>query len=149
MSLDEYERFVFDAGHLSDPDPTKSWQRISKEQQALTDFLNKAHEIRIVAEDTDLRYSCRGRTWINCDGHHNFPDGEVFTGPSRIASRAMSGSVSPRFTGPGVDGARLSFEHGKVVRAEAAKGQDFLRAMIAMDNGSCYLGEAPSAPTTT
>ena len=51
------------------------------EQQALTDFLNKAREVRIVAEDTDIRYRCKGRKWINCDGHYNFPDGEVFTGP--------------------------------------------------------------------
>jgi aminopeptidase len=27
------------------------------------------------------------------------------------------------------------------VKAEAEKGQDFLRAMTAMDSGSCYLGE--------
>jgi aminopeptidase len=36
----------------------------------------------------------------------------------------------------------LTFSAGKVVKAEAAKGQDYLRAMIAMDGGSSYLGEA-------
>jgi aminopeptidase len=41
-----------------------------------------------------------------------------------------------------VTGVRLKFERGKVVKAEADKGQDFLRAMIAMDKGASYLGEA-------
>ena len=39
-------------------------------------------------------------------------------------------------------GARLTFAAGKVVKAEADKGEEFLRAMIAMDKGSGYLGEA-------
>ena len=143
MSLEEYEQFVFNAGHLGDADPIKTWQRISKQQQALTNFLNKAREVRIVAEDTDVRYSCRGRRWINCDGHENFPDGEVFTGP---VEESVQGHVKFSFPavhgGREVDGVRLQFDKGKVVKAEAAKGQDFLRAMIQMDKGSCYLGEA-------
>ena len=58
MSLTEYEEFVFGAGHLDDRDPIAAWKRISKDQQALTNFLNKSREVRIVAEDTDIRYSC-------------------------------------------------------------------------------------------
>lgn len=143
MSLEEYEQFVFGAGHLDDRDPIATWKQISRAQQALTDFLNQAREIRIVAEDTDLRYSCRGRTWINCDGHYNFPDGEVFTGP---VEPSVTGHVKFSFPavhhGREVVGARLTFDHGKVVKAEADKGADFLRSMIAMDAGSCYLGEA-------
>ncbi|HUK81746.1 MAG TPA: aminopeptidase, partial [Verrucomicrobiae bacterium] len=128
---------------LDSRDPIASWKRISKEQQALTDFLNKSREVRIVAEDTDLRYSCKGRKWINCDGRYNFPDGEVFTGP---VEHSVEGHVKFSFPavhgGREVDGVRLTFEHGKVVKAEASKGQDFLRAMIAMDKGASYLGEA-------
>ena len=143
MSLTEYEDFVYGAGHLDDADPIKTWKRISKTQQALTDFLNKAREVRIVAEDTDIRYSCKGRRWINCDGKENFPDGEVFTGP---IENSVEGHVTFSFPavhgGREVDGVRLTFEHGKVVKAEASKGQDFLRAMIAMDKGASYLGEA-------
>ena len=142
MSLEEYEEFVYGAGHLGDADPIKTWKRISKAQQVLADFLNKSREVRIVAEDTDIRFSCRGRRWLNCDGHENFPDGEVFTGP---VEASVEGHVKFSFPavhgGREVDGVRLTFEKGKVVKAEAAKGQDFLRAMVAMDKGSCYLGE--------
>ena len=146
MSLEEYEDFVYAAGHLDDPDPIKTWQRISREQQALTDSLNRAREVRIVAEDTDLRFTVKGRKWINCDGHYNFPDGEIFTGP---VEDSVAGHIAFSFPavhhGREVDGARLTFERGKVVKAEARKGQEFLRAMIAMDRGASFLGEAAIA----
>ncbi len=143
MSLEEYEDFVYGAGYLDAPNPIRVWQRISKRQQALTDFLNRRCQIRIVAEDTDLTFSVKGHKWINCDGRMNFPDGEVFTGP---VEDTVEGHVKFSFPavhgGREVNGVRLTFEHGKVVKAEADKGLDFLRAMIAMDKGSCYLGEA-------
>ena len=146
MSLEEYEEFVFTAGHLDDKDPIKTWKKISKEQQALTDFLNTASEVRIVAEDTDLTYKCKGRKWINCDGKKNFPDGEVFTGP---IENSVEGYIKFSFPtihgGREANGVRLEFEKGKVIRAEADKGKDFLMKMINMDKGSCYVGEAAIA----
>ncbi len=126
MSLTEYEEFVFDAGHLDARDPIAAWKRISKEQQALTDFLNKSREVRIVAEDTDIRYSCKGRKWINCDGHYNFPDGEVFTGP---VENSVEGHVKFSFPavhgGREVHGARLTFERGKVTKGRGGQGTGF------------------------
>jgi aminopeptidase len=146
MSLSQYEDFVYRAGHLDDADPIRTWKRISRQQQALTDYLNRARKVRIVAEETDLTYSVRGRRWINCDGHYNFPDGEVFTGP---VETSVTGRIAFSFPavhgGREVEGARLTFENGKVVKAEARKGQSFLRAMVGMDRGSCYLGEAAIA----
>lgn len=143
MSLEEYEEFVFGAGHLDEADPIATWQRISQQQQALTDFLNKAREVRIVAEDTDLRFRCAGRRWINCDGHYNFPDGEVFTGP---VEDSVQGHIKFSFPavhgGREVLGVRLTFDRGRVVKAEADKGADYLHAMLRSDSGASFLGEA-------
>ena len=142
MSFADFEDFVFAAGHLNDDDPIKTWRAISKRQQALVNAMNKSKEIRIVAPDTDITLSVRGRRWINCDGHENFPDGEVFTGP---VEQDVNGHI--RFSFPAVHGGRevtgvfLEFKNGKVVQARADKGEDFLRAMVNMDGGSCYLGE--------
>jgi aminopeptidase len=142
MSLAEYEQFVFSAGHLDDADPVAAWKKISLSQKALQAALNKARQIRIVAEDTDLVLGVAGRKWINCDGHENFPDGEVFTGP---VQREVNGHIRFSFpavhAGHEVDGVSLEFKNGKVAAARADKGQDFLEAMIAMDKGSSYLGE--------
>jgi aminopeptidase len=86
--------------------------------------------------------SVSGKTWINCAGHENFPDGEVFTGP---VLDSVNGVV--HFSFPAVhkgrecDGVKLTFKNGKVVDASAAKGQDFLYSMLDMDAGSRFLGE--------
>jgi aminopeptidase len=146
MSLEAYEDFVYGAGFLDEKDPVQIWKEISRSQQVLTRRLNRARSIRIVAEDTDLTYSCGGRAWINCDGKCNFPDGEIFTGP---VESSVEGHISFSFPavhgGREVDGVRLSFEKGKVVKAEARKGESFLKAMVAMDRGSAYVGEAAIA----
>ena len=87
MSLSEYEDFVFSAGLLDRPDPVAAWRAVSEKQQRLTDLLNERSSAGrgdyqvVAANGTDLRLSVAGRKWINCDGHENFPDGEVFSGP--------------------------------------------------------------------
>lgn len=143
MSLSEYEDFVFNAGLLNLPDPVAAWKRISERQQRLADFLNGKSDYHVTAANgTDIRMSVAGRRWINCDGHENFPDGEVFTGP-------IEASVNGRihFSFPAVHDGRevldvkLTFEDGKVVDASASKGQDFLFKMLDMDGGSRFLGE--------
>jgi aminopeptidase len=142
MSLEDYEEFVFKAGHLDDPDPIKTWKAISVSQQALTDMLNKTREIRIVGKDTDITLGVAGRKWVNCDGHENFPDGEIFTGPVETSANGhIRFSFPAVHHGREVDGVFLEFRNGKVVTARADKGEDFLRAMIEMDKGSSRLGE--------
>ncbi|MGD1276296.1 MAG: aminopeptidase [Tepidisphaeraceae bacterium] len=143
MSLSEYEDFVFGAGLLDKPDPVAAWKEVSQRQQRLVDFLSGKADYRVVAANgTDLRLSVAGMKWINCDGHENFPDGEVFTGPVLdSASGVVAFSFPAVHHGREVDGVRLSFKNGKVVDASAAKGQDFLFSMLDMDGGSRLLGE--------
>jgi aminopeptidase len=70
------------------------------------------------------------------------PDGEVFTSP---VEDATEGEI--RYTIPGlfqnreVEDVRLRFEGGRVVKAEAASGQDYLRTLLAMDEDASILGE--------
>jgi aminopeptidase len=142
MSLTEFEDFLYGAALVGEPDPVSAWQVISREQQRLVDWLDGKHEVRLIGPDTDLTVSIAGRTWENCDGHENFPDGEIFTGP---VEDSANGTV--RFTYPAcesgreVEDVRLWFEKGKVVKATAAKNEGFLLAMIDTDEGARYLGE--------
>jgi aminopeptidase len=143
MSLSEYEDFVFGAGLLNDPDPVASWKRVSERQQRLVDFLNGKSDYRVTAANgTDVRMSVAKRTWINCDGHENFPDGEVFTGP---VLDSVNGVIHFSFPavhhGREVQDVRLKFRDGKVVDATAGKGEDFLIAMLDTDAGSRLVGE--------
>jgi aminopeptidase len=92
--------------------------------------------------DIDLRLSIKDRTFIECSGRENFPDGEIFTGP---VEDSVNGWVC--FSYPGIYGGRevedieLWFEDGKVVKEQASKGQELLTALLDTDDGSRYLGE--------
>ena len=142
MSLAEYEDFVYAACFLDDGDPIARWQAFSAELERVASFLSRCRELRVVADETDLRLGVEGRTWEPSSGHENFPDGEVFTGP--VETR-VDGTI--RFTYPGVfqrrevHDVRLRFEGGEVVEATAARGQDFLRQMVALDEGARRAGE--------
>jgi aminopeptidase len=143
MSLSEYEDFVFSAGLLDHADPAAAWRKVSERQQRLTDFLNGKSDYRVVAANgTDVRMSVAGHKWINCDGHENFPDGEVFTGP---VIESVNGKVHFSFpavhNGREVHDVKLTFKDGKVVDASASKGEEFLFSMLDMDAGSRFLGE--------
>ena len=143
MSLAEYEDFVFGAGLLNEPDPVAAWKKLSERQQRLVDFLNGKSDYHVVAANgTDVRMSVAGRKWINCDGHENFPDGEVFTGPVLdSANGVIQFSFPAVHHGREVQDARLVFRNGKVVEASASKGEDFLISMLDTDAGSRFLGE--------
>lgn len=142
MSLTAYEEFVMSAMFLDKPDPAQAWRDFSAAQQRYVDYLNKVKEIRFVAKDTDISMRVDGRTWLNSDGHRNFPSGEVFTGP---IEDSVNGTV--RYTFPAahmgneVDDIRLRFENGRVVDFDAARGKEFLAAMLDSDTGARFLGE--------
>ncbi len=147
MSLRQYEDFVFSAGHLDQPDPVAVWREIEARQQKVVDYLNGKKRVRLrAANGTDLAVDVEGMKWINCCGHENFPDGEVFTGPNL---KAKDGGVNGvvRYSFPAVYHGRevhdieLRFERGKVVEAKAGRGEDFLLAMLDQDDGARYLGE--------
>jgi len=142
MSLFEYQDFVAKACFLNKPHPTSEWRRISKMQERAVQRLNKAENVRFIGEDTDLRLSVKGRIWINCDGHINMPDGEIFTGP---IENSAQGQI--RFTYPGIYSGReieditLTFKKGMVVKAKAEKGEELLRELLKTDAGAKRIGE--------
>jgi aminopeptidase len=143
MSLSEFEDFVFKACLVHRPNPAKAWSDLSVSQQRLADHLGGGKEIRFRHGDgTDIRFAIAGRPWINCDGRHNVPDGEVFTAPIEDSAE---GTVQFRFPavygGREVQNVRLVFKHGRVSDCSASKGEDYLVKMLDQDSGSRIVGE--------
>ena len=142
MSLDEYTEFVFSCMHMNEKNPVLFWRNFGKWQQKICDRLNTAREMHYIGLDTDLKFRCEGRTWVNCDGKNNFPDGEVFTGP---VENSVEGII--RFTYPGIfqgeeiEDIFLRFEKGKVVDARARKGEKLLHTILDADEGARFVGE--------
>ncbi len=142
MSLGDYEDFVFGACLPDMDDPVGYWRRFSQWQQKLVDWLADKQKVRVIGPETDLSLNIAGRTFVNCDGKNNMPDGEVFTGP---VEDSVEGQV--RFSYPAVyasreiEGVRLWFEKGRVVKATADKNEAFLLKTLDTDEGSRYVGE--------
>ena len=142
MSLGDYEDFVYGACMPDMDDPVGYWKRFSDWQQKIVDWFKGKEKVRVVGPDTDLRLSVAGRTFINSNGKNNMPSGEVFTGPVEDSAEGHVYFSYPAIhQGREVEGVRLWFEQGKVVKATAEKNEEFLLQTIDTDKGSRYLGE--------
>jgi aminopeptidase len=148
MSLRQYEKFVFEAGLLHLPDPVAEWRKVHERQERVRGFLQTKTELRFRApaadghDGTDLRVNVdpAKATWVNCSGHENFPDGEVFTGPQGVEGH-VNYSFPAVYNGREVEGVRLAFKGGRVVDATAKKNEAFLHEMLDQDEGARNLGE--------
>src|SRR5438094_7411911 len=144
MSLEEYEDFVFGACHVRvNEDPVAHWRKVSVELNRRARELDTFNELRVVGPDTDLTFNVEGRNWLAADGRLNMPDGEIFTSPVETATEGeIRFSFPAIFQGRGVEDVRLRFADGRVVKAEARTGNDYLQSLLDMDEGSRILGEA-------
>jgi aminopeptidase len=142
MSLREYEDFVFAACHVHEDGAADHWRAVAAELGARAQELASARTLRVVGPDTDLRLGVEGRSWLAADGHYNLPDGEVFTSPLEAETEGEIRYTFPAiYHGREVEDIRLRFEGGRVVVAEAAHGNDYLRSLLDMDDGARILGE--------
>ncbi|NNE07105.1 MAG: aminopeptidase [Gemmatimonadetes bacterium] len=142
LALSEYEDFVYRSMKLHRKDPVAEWKKVRTVQDRLVKKLMKIKEIHIVGPGTDLKVGVGGRSWVNCSGEYNFPDGEVFTGPRE---NSVDGKITYGFpavyNGHTVEDIALTWRKGRVVEAEAGKGKSYLKAILGTDPGAKRLGE--------
>jgi aminopeptidase len=144
MSLADYEDFYYGAclAGEGDGDPLTAWKRASAETVRLAEWIEGHEEVRVIAPGTDITLGIVGRKFIPCDGRHNMPDGEFFTGP---VEDSVEGEVAfhlpATIGGREVAGVRLRFEAGRVVDASAERGEEYLVKLLDTDEGARRLGE--------
>lgn len=142
MSQKQFEDFVFNAVHANQEDPIAFWNETKVKQQKMVDLIQGHDKVTLKGPNVDLELSVKGRTFVNCYGINNMPDGELFTGP---VEDSLNGWV--RYTYPAiingvmVEGVELKFTDGKVTKATASKNETFLNEMINSDAGARYVGE--------
>lgn len=136
MSLDEYEDYLFSACCID-------WKAESRKQDKLKKLMDATRQVRIVAPDTDLRFSIEGLPGIKCDGRLNMPDGEVFSAPVRNSVQGHITYNCPSiYQGKEYNGVRFEFEDGRIIDASA--GSDMtasLNRILDTDEGARYIGE--------
>ncbi len=142
MALTEYEDFVYAATFCDQPDPIAAWQEVHDFQQRLVDWLEGKHAVHAVGPNVDLKLSIEGRRFKNSDGDRNMPSGEIFTSPVADSVQGWyRGSYPAVYRGKEVLGIELHFEDGLIVRSSADRNEDFLKEMLAIDDGASRLGE--------
>jgi aminopeptidase len=136
MSFDEYTDFIYRAINGVD------WNKKFKEQEKLSKIVSHTKEVRIVGPETDLRLGKAGRSAENGGGDRNMPDGEVFTSVlENQANGYITYTYPALYQGKDFNKVRLEFKSGKVIRANAEKGEEDLNKILDMDKGSRTIGE--------
>eukprot|EP01047_Picozoa_sp_COSAG01_P000472 COSAG01_NODE_9_length_43729_cov_66.133463_9_plen_366_part_00 len=148
LSLEDYEKFISQACFLDKDDPAKAWTALSSYQKTLIERLQKKSDFHIKGPQTDLKFSCHNRYWINSDGRRNMPSGEVFSCPIEDQTEGQIHFNYPSiYQGREVADVTLVFEKGKVVSHRAKIGQSLLDAVLKVPGANC-LGEVAFGTNT-
>ncbi|MDR2603015.1 MAG: aminopeptidase [Puniceicoccales bacterium] len=135
MSTDEFEDFFFRVC-------TMDYSRMEMGMAFLKKRMEAADRIQIVGNGTDLSFSIKGIPAIPCGGHHNIPDGEVFTAPVKNSVNGIIQYNTPTvYQGIPFENIRLEFRDGKIVAGNAGNKTNAMNKILDADEGSRYVGE--------
>lgn len=144
LSLEQYEEQIIKACYLDSDKPVKEWREIHRGAKAIKVWLDrlKVRTLHVESARTDLKITPgEKRRWVGVTGH-NIPSFEVFLSPDWRGTEGVYFADQPSFrNGNVVQGVTLHFLNGSVVKAEAEKGEGFLRKQIRVDPGAGRIGE--------
>lgn len=104
-------------------------------------------DLTIELPDKHIWQTGASKTPENTSFVANMPTEEVYTMPSKYGVNGTVSNTKPLvFQGNIIDDFKLTFENGKIVKAEAGVGNDLLQELIKADEGSKYLGEVALVP---
>ena len=142
MSQRDFEDYYYSSCFADLADPLTEWKKLYERQEELIKSIGKISEVKIVGPETNLTMSAEGRTFNNSHGLRNVPCGEIYTAP---VEDSIEGYIYFPMRNDYLDnelqGIRLWFEKGKVVKATAEKGEEFLLSILDSDKGARYTGE--------
>ena len=135
MSLDDMYNFFFRA-------TLRDWEAEMENYREIHASFQAAEQVRIVGNQTDLSFSTKGRIYEIAAGKFNMPDGEIFTCPVDDSAQGYIYFEFPGvYAGQLVEGIRLEFSQGEIIKSSAEKNADLLHSLLNMDEGAKRLGE--------
>ena len=144
LSLKDYEKQISQACFLTEKNPAKKFAEVQKEIDEIAKWLSSLpiDTIRTQSKSMDLEIKLGENRRFISGGGCNVPSFEIFTSPDFRGTRGTYFSDLMSFrNGNYVKDISLEFKAGKVVKATASTGQEFLRKMLALDKGACQIGE--------
>jgi len=144
MSLSQYEKQIVKACFLDKSNPVREWENVyelSEDVKKALDSLPIKY-ILVESKSCDLRILLgEKRRWLGCSGHI-IPSFEIFTSPDWRGTEGVYYANLPTYrSGNYIENVRLEFKNGLVVGVKAAKGEKFVRQMIASDKTADRIGE--------
>jgi aminopeptidase len=144
LSEKAYWDQIIKACYLDKTDPITEWKKTSREVQRIAAKLTKLQieKLHVEGKDVDMHYTLgEKRKWLG-GGGRNIPSFEVFTSPDWRGTEGWIYFNQPMTKyGPKVEGIKLYFEKGRVVKSSALKQQRFLTELLATDRGASRIGE--------
>ncbi len=135
MSLTEYENFVYGACLID-------WKRFGKKLDSIAKIFERGKDVHLIGGGVDLKFSIKGKNCIADKGEENMPGGEVFMAPVRESLEGWIKFDYPIIvSGKQISEVFLKFENGKIVKASAEKGDEFLKELLNSDENARYIGE--------
>jgi aminopeptidase len=137
LSEEQYWQQIIEACFLDDHRAIARWRSVSTqigEYIARLDAL-PIERLRVRGEDVDLTLSVgEQRRWVGGSGR-NIPSFEIFTSPDWRGTEGWIRFNQPLYRyGNLIEGIRLEFAEGRVVRATAERNEPVLVEMIATEN---------------
>ncbi|RKQ33965.1 aminopeptidase [Oceanobacillus halophilus] len=149
---------IFHTVRIGDGDAVEKWKNHITELEKKAKLLNdkrykKLHykapgtELSIALPEKHIWLSGASTTPEETPFIANMPTEEVYTAPLKTGVNGYVSNTKPLvFQGNVIDDFKLTFENGKVVKAEAVKGEELLNELLQSDEGSSYLGEVALVP---
>lgn len=149
---------IFKATRADQEDPIEAWSRHLDGLKTRCASLNesKFRKLHYTAPETDLTIELpEGHIWCQAGAVNgkgvpflaNIPTEEVFTAPLKSGINGKVSSTKPlSYGGNLINNFTLTFENGKVIDFTAEEGAETLASLIALDEGSSYLGEVALVP---
>lgn len=149
---------IFKTVRIGEGDAVQKWKEHIEYLEARAEQLNKKRfaKLQYKAPGTDLTISLPEKhIWLTGaaktpQGNSfiaNMPTEEVYTVPMKYGVEGCVRNTKPLvYQGNIIDDFTLTFEKGKIAKAEAGVGQELLNEMIGSDEGAAYLGEVALVP---
>jgi aminopeptidase len=144
LTLRQYTNQIVKACYLDKPDPVKEWKTIHRKATTIKKWINglDIKFLQLESRNMDLRIKVgEKRKWVGISGH-NIPSFEIFLSPDWRGTEGVYYANQPSFrSGNYVEGVKLSFNRGSVIKISASKGEVFVEKQVSMDPGAGRVGE--------
>lgn len=145
--------------HADDGNGIENWQKHDEELKKRCDYLNSLKLRKLFyksSNGTDLEVGLipgviflgGGETTLKGTFFQpNIPSEECFTSPMRGEAEGIVYSTKPlSYNGVLIKNFWVKFHEGKAIDVHAEEGEDALRSILTLDEGSAYLGECALVP---